>query len=366
MVILYRNYLIPIIDCNFEDMKYFIYKKDRKEVVPVEDSFANKEAKSKLKELFENRESLGIPQRFIKGWKNVALFNSKGDVVKANAIIFPSEKSAYDLSNRLNDLTAKEWLPETISVFSQKGLGAGNKGAEIEKQHPAPFSFQDVARLIRFYSKGGDIVLDPFSGVGSTVKACAVEERIGYGIELNSKYHELAKQRIEIEVEESEFKSKQNLINGDSLELLNSFDDDFFDFIVTSPPYWNILDTVDHKSKQRIDSELDHKYSDSDNDLANIDDYEEFLEVLCSFFDSCHRVLKQGKYMCVVVSDFRKKDKFYIFHADIANKLESKGHFVLKGIRVLYQRHKSIFPYGYPYSFVPNLHHQNVLVFQLK
>ena len=131
-------------------MKYQLYKKERKEVVPVEETKQNKLAKTKLNEIFENRVELRIPNRFIEDWEKVALFHSKGDVEKANAILFPNEKSAFALNNGLNDLTAKEWLPETITVFSQKGLGAGNKNAQIEKQHPAPFSFQDVGRLIQF------------------------------------------------------------------------------------------------------------------------------------------------------------------------------------------------------------------------
>ena len=55
--------------------------------------------------------------------------------------------------NQLNDLTASEWIQETISVFNQKGLGAGHEDTKIERQHPAPFSFQDVGRLIKFFTK---------------------------------------------------------------------------------------------------------------------------------------------------------------------------------------------------------------------
>ena len=156
----------------------------------------------------------------------------------------------------------------------------------------------------------------------------------------------------------------QTLINGNSVLEIKKFKKDFFDFIVTSPPYWNILETVDHKGKERINNELDHKYSENDEDLANIENYNEFLKVLSVFFNGCSRVLKKGKYMCIVVCDFRKKDKYYTFHADLANAIEKKGNFVLKGVRILYQRHKSIYPYGYPFSFVPNMHHQNVLIFQ--
>ena len=68
--------------------------------------------------------------------------------------------------------------------------------------------------------------------------------------------------------------------------------------------------------------------------------------------------------MAIIVSDFRKKENYYIFHADLAREIERISPFKLKGIKILYQRHKSIFPYGYPYSFVPNVHHQKVLIFQ--
>jgi DNA modification methylase len=86
-----------------------------------------------------------------------------------------------DPKNSLNDLTAREWIPETISVWTQKGLGAGHPDAQIERQHPAPFSFTDVSRLVRFFTKRGETVLDPFVGVGSTLKACALESRKGMG-----------------------------------------------------------------------------------------------------------------------------------------------------------------------------------------
>ena len=54
-------------------------------------------------------------------------------------------EGTIDKRNTLNDLTGKEWLPETKSYFYQKGLGAEHKDAQIERQHPAPFSFQDTS-----------------------------------------------------------------------------------------------------------------------------------------------------------------------------------------------------------------------------
>ena len=343
-------------------MKFYLYQKVKKEVVPVEDAQTNIEAEKKLKSILSNPGSNNVPS-WILNCKEIALFQTKGNLSKANALYIKDKDCIYDLSNTLNDLPSKEWLPETVTVFAQKGLGAGSSEAQIEKQHPAPYSYQDVARHIRFFTKEGDYVLDPFVGVGSTLKAAAVENRRGLGIELNPKYAELSKLRIETELPLlSEYKDKQETICGDSLVVLKTLPDNTFDFVITSPPYWNILDTVDSKAKQREAEDLDTKYSDSDNDLANIGDYTEFLEKLTDVFVECARVLKAGKYIAIVVSDFRKSEKYYMFHSDLASLIEKKSTFVLKGIKILYQRHKSIYPYGYPFSFVPNVHHQYVLI----
>lgn len=346
-------------------MKNSFYLKIKKEIVPTTDKKLNDRALERLNEIFENPQKYNIPHWIVEKRNKVALYNAKGDVEKAKSLYLTDEKSSYDLSNKLNDLLAKEWLPETITVFSQRGLGAGSEHAKIEKQHPAPYSYQDVSRFIRFFTKEGDVVLDPFVGVGSTLKACAIENRKGVGIELNAKYAQLSKERVETEVEDSfQYKQMQTVINDDASVAIDSFENDYFDFIVTSPPYWNILETVDHKARERQGSNLDTKYSNSKSDFGNIEDYNVFLSRLVSLFESSSRILKHGKYMAIVVSDFRKKDDYYIFHADLARELEKTSSFKLKGIKILYQRHKSIYPYGYPFTFVPNVHHQNVLIFQ--
>ncbi len=275
-------------------------------------------------------------------------------------------KGKYDKRNKLNNLTAKEWIPETISVFVQKGLGAKHEDAKIEKMHPAPYSYQDVQRLINFFTKKGQKVLDPFLGVGSTLKACALSGRKGVGIELMKKYCNLTDKRLKNEVDEKNVNYlKQEVVYGDALEKIKTYEDNFFDFIVTSPPYWNILNKIDHKAKQeRVEKKLDTKYSNNKKDLANIGDYKKFIQVLGDFFDDCSVVLKPEKYLCIVVSDFRHKSKFYTFHTDLSNYLEEKGNYELKGITVLYQSRKKVFPYGYPFAYVPNIHHQYILILQ--
>lgn len=295
----------------------------------------------------------------------IASIEPKEKPAKVTSEIITQPPQKRKMINDLNDLSAKEWIPETISVYVQKGLGAGHNDAKIEKQHPAPFSFQDVSRLVSFFTKSNGKVLDPFCGVASTLKACAILGREGYGIELQKKYYALSLERLKTEVDADTLsKTKQKMIHGDAFDVIKGFEDNFFDFIVTSPPYWNILHKKDHKAKQeRVANNLDTKYSNDVKDLGNIKSYDVFLKTLSTFFLDCTRILKPKKYLCIIVSDFREKSKLHMFHSDLAAQLEGAAY-SLKGITILYQRHKKIFPYGYPYSYVPNIHHQYILILQ--
>jgi len=265
--------------------------------------------------------------------------------------------------NLLNDLTAKEWIAETVSVWTQKGLGKNHKDAQIEREHPAPFSYQDVARLVRFFTKEGQTVLDPFVGVGSTLKAAAVSGRRGIGMELNPRYAQLAKKRLKVEIDSALYACRdQQVLRGDAEKLIPTLAKASVNLVVTSPPYWNILHKKDHKAKQeRVENGLDTRYSDDPNDLGNIPEYPAFLKKLADILALCHPVLTNGGHMCLIVGDFRDGSRYHMFHADLAQAMEKRG-FVLKGLTILYQRHKRIFPYGYPYAYVSNLHHQYIMI----
>jgi DNA modification methylase len=265
--------------------------------------------------------------------------------------------------NRLNDLTAKEWIPETVSVWTQRGLGKAHAHAEIERLHPAPFSFQDVARLVRFFSKAGETVLDPFVGVGSTLKAAALEGRRGIGIELSAKYAALARTRLKAEVGRAVLRTHpQRVIRADARRALRRLPPGSVKLVVTSPPYWSILHKQDHKARQeRIGNGLDTRYGDDGADLGNIASYREFVRELADTLALCRDCLVDGAHMCLVVGDFRHKSEYYMFHSDIAQAMQQRG-FTLKGLTILYQRHKRVFPYGFPHGYVPNLHHQYIVI----
>ena len=263
----------------------------------------------------------------------------------------------------------------------------------LKSKHPATFPESDIEKLVELTTSENDTILDPFLGVGSSLIAARNLKRNGIGIELTSKWYDIAKKRLEIfrpkkkliafisnidemkknsinrsenDHHEENYVNKIKIILGDSKTELKKLDSNIVDLIVTSPPYWGILNKkLDHKTKsERVKKGLDTKYSTDPEDLANITDYSKFLDILTDIFKECNRILKENNYMVIIVSNFRNKSNFYSYHGDIVKMLMIKANVSFVGSLILAQENKNLYPYGYPASFVSNIHHQNILVFR--
>jgi site-specific DNA-methyltransferase (adenine-specific) len=90
-----------------------------------------------------------------------------------------------------NDMTKDEFLCYTESVWRIPTVSATHIG------HPAPFPVELPYRAIKLYSFKGDVVLDPFMGSGTTAVAALKAGRCYVGYELNEKYIQIAKKRIQ-------------------------------------------------------------------------------------------------------------------------------------------------------------------------
>ena len=64
------------------------------------------------------------------------------------------------------------------------------------KYHPAEFPLQIPLNLVRYYSFVNDVVLDMFSGSGTTVLACVKTNRQYIGIENNINYYNISLKRL--------------------------------------------------------------------------------------------------------------------------------------------------------------------------
>ena len=69
--------------------------------------------------------------------------------------------------------------------------------AQNKTEHPAVFPLELPIRHIKSWCNENDVVLDPFMGSGTTGVACVNTNRNFIGIELDEKYFNIAKERIE-------------------------------------------------------------------------------------------------------------------------------------------------------------------------
>jgi site-specific DNA-methyltransferase (adenine-specific) len=101
-------------------------------------------------------------------------------------------------------LRVEREVPHLVKEASpRKSIWCIPKGETIENgdvSHPAPFPERLAADHILSWSSPGDVVLDPFAGSGTTLKAAKELNRQWCGIEINPEYCAIAESRLSQEV----------------------------------------------------------------------------------------------------------------------------------------------------------------------
>ena len=265
-------------------------------------------------------------------------------------------------SNKLNNLDPKRWLKFQKSWFIHNPPPR-KKGVLV---HPAKFPETMAQEFIEFFTKEGETVLDPMAGTGSTVIAALRTRRNSYGIELNPKYAEIAKQIIEEErgtLGETIASLKSEIINGDASQITN-YQLPTIDYVLTSPPYWDMLRAkgAATQKKRRSSTELDVHYSEDPNDLGNIDDYEVFLEKLVCIYEGLKPVLREKSYLTIIVKNVKKGGKIYPLAWDVARELGEI--YTLKDEKIWLQANRPLSPFGLGTAWVSNTFHHYCLQFR--
>src|SRR5438034_8348273 len=95
--------------------------------------------------------------------------------------------------NKLNDLSGKEWIKFTKSWFVHRAEPRGDQ----KIRHPASFPESLIREFVLFFTKKGQLVVDPFLGTGITLVASAEVDRAGIGFEIVEKYADISRKRVE-------------------------------------------------------------------------------------------------------------------------------------------------------------------------
>jgi DNA modification methylase len=287
--------------------------------------------------------------------------------------------------NQLNELSGEEWLYFTKSLWTT--AYPSELGHDARRAHGANKPPRLMARLIEFFTKPGQLVLDPFAGVGGTLLGAAVARgpRRAIGFELSRRWAEIYAEVVAAAAATDGSPGLQladlgtqdpggprgfdpsgcELRVGDARQLLGELPAASVDFVATDPPY-NVQLPMTMSggtlatafANRRTDYAM---VTDDPADLANAASYPAFLDAMTDVLAQVHRVLVPGRYAVLIVRDAYQGGRYVFTGADLAARGASVG-LVPKGDLIWYQAGTRLRPYGYPNVFVPNIAHQHILV----
>src|SRR3989344_8648074 len=143
--------------------------------------------------------------------------------------------------NSFNGLTPTEWASLSKNVWDD----VSSPREPYHLEHGATYPVALANRIIKMYSKAGDLVLDPFVGVGTTVVSAYRQKRSGIGIELNERFHEIASEALNKEkanlFENVKGKVFHKIHCDDCRNLRKYLKDNSVQLTFTSPPYANFI-----------------------------------------------------------------------------------------------------------------------------
>ncbi|MGI9859903.1 DNA methyltransferase [Moorella naiadis] len=318
---------------------------------------------------------------------------------------------AGKLQNRLNDLDGREWLYWTDTLY----ITAYPPDAThpLRKKHGAMKPPEVMAEIIRFFTKKGELVLDPFAGVGGTLLGAALTGRPSLGFELDPRWVDIYRTiQRDFVVADGMFRRRDEVITGgetitsrsidgemrqgDCLELLRQLAAESIAAVITDPPYginhgargfphetnFNMTAAIPavrpcsraHTAASNIETTdpgtrrpdlLAHSLTShiATADLGQAPDLVSFLERLQVIGGEIHRVLQPGRYLVILVGDRYQRGEYVPLGFLVAQALRQVG-FKFKGVRIWSNKatRRPLKPYAVKSVFVPNITHQNILI----
>lgn len=174
----------------------------------------------------------------------------------------------------------------TVWSFARRG-----KWATHNSKYRGNWSPDVVRNIILRYSDEGDYLLDPMIGGGTTAVECKLLNRNLLALDINPNAIELTCKALEFESPHAPY-IKTQLNDARDLSMLK---DESIDFILSHPPYADIINYSDKQIPQ---------------DLSNIHDLEKFCDEMEKIALEFYRVLKLGKFCAILMGDTRRKKMY--------------------------------------------------------
>ncbi|HCC60035.1 MAG TPA: hypothetical protein DEP95_02385 [Candidatus Staskawiczbacteria bacterium] len=229
-------------------------------------------------------------------------------------------------SNHINCLDAKSWMKSQVAVWEFSYEKRDIRDKDI---HPAVFPVGLPSKCIQLFTHKGELVLDPFAGIGTTLIAAKDLERNAVGFDLGKRYINFTKERLSQSTVLS--KTQQMAICDDSMNIANYLNENSVSLSITSPPYANMLNRPRKNKSLRGDLrnnkhyEKIQQYSKDPRDLGTMEP-KKFAETLGEIYKGILPLHKPGAHCVINITDLWWENKRIPLHLYTIEAMEKAGY----------------------------------------
>jgi DNA modification methylase len=262
--------------------------------------------------------------QLLQGEIMVETFSTTLSKSKMKSLEIPYEKACECSGNRINCMTAKDWIKSQIGVWQ---FNYEKRDIRDKNIHPATFPISLSKKVIELFTHKGELIVDPFVGSGTTLVAAQDLQRNAIGFDLHEDYVKLAKSRL---VHTRLFNNtKQLVIQDDARNIPNYLKENTVKLVWTSPPYANLLNRP-RKNKSRRDRKNGQlgkieQYSNDERDLGLLSN-DEYTREMGDIFEKLLPFLKPKAHCVINVSDMWWENERITIHVSLINELRKRGY----------------------------------------
>jgi len=230
--------------------------------------------------------------------------------------------------SHINCLTAKEWARSQVAIWDFYYEKRDIRDKDI---HPAAFPISLPKKCIQLFTHKGELVLDPFLGIGTTFIAANDLGRNAVGFDINKKYIDFTKKRLnqlELNFEDT---TKCIPICDDAINIPKYLIENTISLSVTSPPYANMLNLKRLNKSIRGDLRLNKhflknlQYSDNPRDLGTMKP-KQYAKALAEIYKGILPLLKRRAHCIINVNDLWRDNHRYPTHSYVIEEMEKVGY----------------------------------------
>jgi DNA modification methylase len=227
--------------------------------------------------------------------------------------------------NRINCLTAKDWMKSQVAIWE---FYYERRDVRDKRIHPAVFPIALPKKCIQLFTHEGELVLDPFVGIGTTLLAAQDTNRNAVGFDLKQRYIDFSRRRLQ--QSDPTRSTRQVAVREDARRIPEYVEEETVSLCVASPPYANMLNRPRKNKSIRGDlRENEHymdiqQYSNDPRDLGTMD-VKDYTHALEEIYRGIQPLLKIKAHCVINLADFWWNNKRVPVHIDVVGAMERAG-----------------------------------------